>query len=41
MKYLLSIALLTFIGCKNEESEGDLKTLDQLAGAKNVYTCQV
>lgn len=40
MKYLLSIALLTFVGCKNDESGGDLKTLDQLAGSKNVYTCQ-
>jgi len=42
MKYLLSIALLvTTIGCKNEsESGGDLKTLDQLAGSKNVYNCQ-
>jgi hypothetical protein len=40
MKYLLSIALLTFVGCKNDDSTGDLKTLDQLAGSKNVYTCQ-
>ena len=41
MKYFLSIALLLAVGCKNDgESEGDLKTLDQLAGSKNVYTCQ-
>jgi hypothetical protein len=40
MRYLLSIALLTFVGCKNDETTGDLKTLDQLAGSKNVYTCQ-
>jgi len=41
MKYLLTIALLVTVGCKNDgESEGDLKTLDQLAGSKNVYTCQ-
>ncbi len=41
MKYLLSIALLVTVGCKKDgESVGDLKTLDQLAGSKNVYTCQ-
>jgi hypothetical protein len=41
MKYLLSLALLVSVGCKNDsEAEGDLKTLDQLAGSKNVYTCQ-
>ena len=41
MRYLLSIALLTsFVGCKNDETTGDLKTLDQLAGSKKVYTCQ-
>lgn len=41
MKYLLMFALFMAVGCKNEtDSQGDLKTLDQLAGSDNVYNCQ-
>lgn len=41
MKYFIILALIVTGGCKEaDDSSGDLKTLDQLAGSKNIYTCQ-
>lgn len=40
MKYFLSLLVLLSVGCKNDGETANVKTLDQLAGSENVYSCQ-
>jgi hypothetical protein len=40
MKYFLSLFIVLSVGCKSEDETANVKTLDQLAGSSNVYSCQ-